>query len=140
MDQAGSTQVDWGLIAMLVMSGGGLIFSFATWRGKTDAQSTNVAAILSTKADQSEVDALDKRIDGLDRAHREFAADIKVALEKWVAQIREDLAAEHTRRTSEHTENQQTLKVLSVDYAVLRQRVEVLERAIERRAPKESSG
>lgn len=135
MGQAGGITVDWGLVVTIALAASGALFSFATWRGRSDAQAGNLADLLSTKANQSEVDALDKRLDGLDRAHREFAADIKVALEKWVAQIREDLGAEHTRRTLEHTENQQLLKVLSVDYAVLKQRVEVLERAIERRAP-----
>jgi hypothetical protein len=118
-----SQTIDWGVMLAVVMAGANAIFYFAVWRGRLDAQAQNLAAILSNKADRHEVQAVDKRVDALERLVSAEFAEFKSTLRESFVELKQSLAAEHARRSDEHNELQWSRGELQAKVAALEAKV-----------------
>ena len=119
---------------------GGMIWYFGRRNAEAEADSKVTARDLSLKADKHEVSALKDRFDYFDRVTDAQAKEIKTTLLLGLAEIRQDLKAEHDKRGLQYDNIAVKLTDLSGEMISLQttvnthdQRIAAIERRLEGR-------
>jgi hypothetical protein len=85
---------------------GGMVWYFGNRNAGDAVTARDLERLEKTKADKSDLSAVEKRMDTIERLFDRAIADIKEEIRTGVAKVEAALALEHKRRSDEHVELQ----------------------------------